>query len=119
MIPIEDWKWFGLPGHLCIASECRFHMVTQVGKYLISTIGEYVYKGKRTEIGLDRYFETMVFIAGKPCKNKGCLCGMPEISGEEIDDQGYKTEGEAQVGHMKLCWEYANRETLETEKDKT
>lgn len=36
-------KWFGCAGHFIlgdIGDKCRFHLCTQVGKYLVSTIGE-------------------------------------------------------------------------------
>lgn len=36
----EKWKWFGSAGHFICAHLCRFHLTTQVGKYLISTVGE-------------------------------------------------------------------------------
>lgn len=41
MIPKTNWKWFGHAGHLCVAQWCRFHLCTQVGGYLVSTVGEY------------------------------------------------------------------------------
>lgn len=41
MISKSDWKWFGNAGHLCVGSKCRFHLCTQVGGYLVSTVGEY------------------------------------------------------------------------------
>lgn len=28
-------------GHLIVGNDCRFHLATRVGKYLISTVGEY------------------------------------------------------------------------------
>ena len=89
------WKWFGTPGHLCVAKWCRFHLCTKVGKYLVSTVGEYIhpyshgFKSERDEgewlnknlfgeeIGFGRKFETMVFRAGKPCTTKDCNCGLP------------------------------------------
>lgn len=37
----SEWKWFGNAGHLCVGQWCRFHLCTQVGKYLVSTVGEY------------------------------------------------------------------------------
>lgn len=40
-IPVSEWKWFGNAGHLCVAQWCRFHLCTQVGDLLISTVGEY------------------------------------------------------------------------------
>lgn len=40
-IPREQWRWFGHAGHLIVAQWCRFHLTTQVGDYLVSTVGEY------------------------------------------------------------------------------
>lgn len=37
----NDWKWFGNAGHLIVAQWCRFHLCTQVGDHLVSTVGEY------------------------------------------------------------------------------
>lgn len=37
----DKWKWFGNAGHLIVGQYCRFHMCTQVGKFLISTVGQY------------------------------------------------------------------------------
>lgn len=37
----KDWKWFGNAGHLIVATDCRFHLCTQVGKYLVPTVGQY------------------------------------------------------------------------------
>ena len=36
----NNWKWFGSPGHFNGGAWCRFHLCTQVGKYVISTVGE-------------------------------------------------------------------------------
>jgi hypothetical protein len=33
-------KWFGHAGHFILGHRCRFHLCTQVGKYLVSTVGE-------------------------------------------------------------------------------
>lgn len=38
----KDWKWFGNAGHFICGSDCRFHLCTQVGNYLISTVGQYL-----------------------------------------------------------------------------
>lgn len=37
----SKWKWFGHVGHLCVGRDCEFHLCTQVGKYLVSTLGDY------------------------------------------------------------------------------
>ena len=34
-------KWFGHAAHLIVGNDCRFHLATQVGKYLVSTVGEW------------------------------------------------------------------------------
>ena len=46
----ENWKWFGNAGHLCISQYCRFHLCTKIGKYLISTVGEYLPSQSSQEI---------------------------------------------------------------------
>lgn len=121
MIERDKWEWFGNPGHFICARWCRFHLCTVVGKYLISTVGEYVpphasggsemaenvwlsENWPGMDVGHDRKFETMVFIAGKRCK-----CGLPEIKrpANELDFSGYKTRGDAARGHEAMCLKYA------------
>lgn len=34
-------RYFGHAGHLIVGAWCRFHLCTQVGGYLVSTVGEY------------------------------------------------------------------------------
>ncbi len=36
-----DVQWFGNAGHFICGQWCRFHMTTKVGKYLVSTVGQY------------------------------------------------------------------------------
>lgn len=38
---MSETKWFGHAAHLIVGSHCRFHLATQVGDYLVSTVGEY------------------------------------------------------------------------------
>jgi len=33
-------RWFGHAAHFILGHRCRFHLATQVGKYLVSTVGE-------------------------------------------------------------------------------
>jgi hypothetical protein len=127
-----DWKWFGHAGHFICAQWCRFHLCTLVGNYLVSTVGEYVpdegvreihcdvrgitLKGRGDErladymnkvgfqeIGCGRKYETMVFKAGNPCSVKECHCGLPEISGSELEADGYNEAGAATAGHYAMC----------------
>ncbi len=119
-IPASEWKWFGESAHFICGRWCRFHLATQIGGFLVSTVGKYIHPrhsgGKETsemewvadhqngeEIGCDRFYETMVFVAGKPCDHKECLCGMPEIASSELDFEGYQTPGAATAGHMRMC----------------
>jgi hypothetical protein len=83
-------------------------MTTKVGRYLVSTVGDYRPRGSEEaeELGYQRLYETMVFKAGKPCQEEGCGCGLPSIDGTEIDMEGYKTAAEAQKGHMAMCRKY-------------
>jgi hypothetical protein len=107
----KDWKWFGNAGHFICSDSCRFHLTTQVGKYLISTVGEYLPKGIPTKqfesVGSDpdELFETMVFEIGGYCY---CGCGLPLIGDvtEPLDIKRYKTPGEANQGHLKFCKKY-------------
>ena len=109
MIPQTKWQWFGYAGHFIAADSCHFRLCTQVGKYLISTVGEYFRENKREMIGSNRYLETMVFKAGESCKESSCMCGQPKIDGSELDFDGYNTAGEALKGHMKMCRKWAKK----------
>lgn len=134
----KNWKWFGAPGHFICSSDCRFHLCTQIGRYLISTVGEYfpdyqvreIYaesRGVKLEgigderradymrkigfetIGYNRLYETMVFLAGKPCSRKGCDCQLPELASSELDFAPYNDQKSATEGHMRLCQKYARK----------
>jgi len=113
MIPIDKWKWFGLPGHLIVAHDCSHHLCTRVDKYLISTVGCYRPFHKRKpneilpmeEIGYNRFFETYVFkITKGSCE---CGCGKPNTNGCEIASLGANTAQEADKNHIKMCKKYA------------
>jgi hypothetical protein len=137
MVPESEWRWFGSAGHLIVAEWCRFHLCTQIGPFLISTVGEYVpdeavreihcvahgiilegqgdarrYDYMRKvgyqEIGYGRTYETMVFrTTGEVCHAAGCGCGLPLIDGHDLDMRGYLTAGAATIGHLELCRQYA------------
>ena len=103
------WEWFGNAGHFIASSDCRFHLCTLIGEYLVSTVGEYLPDSEVREImassrgitltgrgdarranwmqkigyetiGLDRKYETMVFrVSGKRCEVPDCGCGLPVV----------------------------------------
>ena len=136
-IPKGQWKWFGNAGHFICAHNCQFHMTTQVGGYLVSTVGQYMpdsavreilarsrgielegrgderdadwtRKAGYEEIGCDRLFETMVFETGDICQDPGCGCGLPSIVPSELDFEGYNTAGRATDGHYAMCERWAD-----------
>lgn len=110
MIPREEWEWFGSAAHLIVGADCRFHLATYVGPWLVSTVGEWlpdsdswhIYAESRgveiegrgdarradflnkvgfVEIGAGRTYETMVFRAGdERCSRKDCDCGMRVVA---------------------------------------
>ena len=125
------------PAHFICSKDCKFFMATKVGKYIVSTVGEYfpdyrtreIYAKIRKkdikgigdeydrnymkEIGfedlhLDGWkYETMVFLAKKMTKNGCDACPFRIESGNNIDEKWYKTSKEAYQGHYKLCSKYS------------
>ena len=115
-IPMEDWRWYGMPGHFFRSTSCCFHMVTVIGEFKVSTIGCYhasnPYKNYNTRQPIgdaeDSLYETFVFKI-KPGSNQAGAEGteQPDIELSEIDGERWATEAEAEAGHMRYCHEYA------------
>ena len=130
---MSAWVWMPHPAHLIVANYCRFHLATCVGKYIVSTVGEYVPSetsreihaqvhgvtlyGKGddreddflnkvgfVEIGAGHTYETMVFRAKK---GRTACCPFVIANGGELDMLGYKDAGAAYRGHIKLCAQWA------------
>ncbi len=126
-------------GHFICGNNCRFHLSTYVGGYLVSTVGELVPdEGSREisaecsgitlegrgdarladwlkkhgyeKVGCDRIYETMVFKA-KKSKNKCCPYTMTQPT--ELDFEGYNSEADAFKGHYRLCKKWAKKEALD------
>lgn len=129
-IPPSEWEWFGSAAHFIYGRWCRFHMATKVGPWLVSTVGEFVHPAdsgasEQTEaawleknypgrdIGPNRKYETMVFLAGEPCAAKDCGCGLPTLANATERAVGcYMTAKEATEGHRALCAEWAKMEAF-------
>ena len=111
MIPRNQWKWFGIAGHYILGHRCQFHLTTQVGKYLISTVGERMEEGIQQKVNHAWLYETMVFFAGTPCTMEECHCGLPEHTGKCLDQKNYNERGLAQVGHMEMCIKFAKKKS--------
>jgi hypothetical protein len=107
---VSEWEWFGHAAHFCASKWCLFHMATQVGEFIVSTVGDYrpgYSTDEAEEIGYKRKYETMVFKAGAVCSAPDCGCGMPSLDPPmEIDSSGYNTPADAAEGHMKMCRKY-------------
>jgi hypothetical protein len=108
------------PSHFIGSNECRFGLTDVVGEYIISTVGDYhpTIGFGRTEIGLNRFYETMVFTdSGIRCKIKSCDCGgIPKPSDYmELDCDGYQTEAEARAGHAAMVKRYGGTPYSEQE----
>jgi hypothetical protein len=130
--PPLDWKWYGKAAHFICGDRCQFHMATEIGDYLISTVGEYLPDESVREIhckvhgialegrgdarlqdymtkcgfepiGYQRLYETMVFKISRHCNANGCNCGMPRFDGSELDFDGYNDSKSATDGHMAMC----------------
>jgi len=133
----DKWIWMPHPGHFVCARDCRFFLNTYVGKYIVSTVGEYLpdapvreifaesrgisLKGKGDErladymkkigyeeIGCDRKYETMVFPAQKS-QHKCCPYEMS--SATNVDFDNYNSSEKAFSGHYKMCRKWAKKET--------
>lgn len=99
----------GCAGHFIAAAGCAWRRHTQVGKFRISSVGDYRPRnGKRELIGATGYYETMVFaLTDRQAEgNEGCGCR--EVANwTEIDGERYETAGEAQAGHERYVAKYA------------
>lgn len=137
MSELQENKWVWMPhaGHFIAARHCIYHLTTYVGKYIVSTVGEYmpdsnvreilaetrgiVLEGKGDEryyswlkkagyqeIGFNRTYETMVFNA-KPNDEESSCCPWVVDKFTELDMQGYNDPNEAYAGHLELCRKWA------------
>lgn len=116
-VPPEDWKWYGQPGHYILADDCIFHLNTQVGKWLVSTVGDLhrrngppvrETKGPRhcEEVAMGRFYETMIFLGEDG----------QQVGTQEGDAIGYDTSPEATAGHYKACQDWAAKQDQEPTK---
>ena len=125
MIPAEKWKWFGHAAHLIVARDCMFHLSTQIGDVIVSTVGNWqpvsMRKGDKMpepqEIGAGRKYETMVFAVNGKCEDPSCGCEQPDHNGHNIDFDAYDTAGEANAGHLNMCRKWAELDGVAPKED--
>lgn len=115
-VPVESWRWHGVAAHFICGYRCRFHLATEVGAWLVSTVGD-LYdtdEGERRPLGCDAdsFYETYVFHLGdapKRCEEPGCDCGLPEPTEWcEVYGKRSATRGAATREHLAACAEYAS-----------
>lgn len=102
---MNNWKWFGVAGHFICADKCRFHLHTHVGKYCISTVGEYYPYGSKIvdKVNLSGYYETMVFNI-----DEDGAWTLDDGHINEVEKIDHQTQQEAEAGHMTTCIKYSN-----------
>lgn len=127
----DKWIWMGHPGHFIGARSCGFVLNTYVGKYIVSTVGEYAPETGRhaseedlkevpaayrewfkirgfETLGYTRFYETMVFKAGKDDESKCCSYSAMTADGEK-DFKGYNNPVSAYKGHLELCKKWSKK----------
>lgn len=104
--PIE----LGCAGHFIGAASCRWRRHTQVGRFRISTVGDYYgFGGQRSTLGAGEndWFETMVFKTTTRPDPGSKKCGCRAVSDwGGLECRRYGTAGEAQAGHERLIAKY-------------
>lgn len=137
MVPKDQWVWMPHPAHFICSFDCRFHLATKVGDFIVSTVGElfhdepvreitaevrkirlsgigdarkndYMKKIGFEEIGYGRKYETMVFKAAKDVEHPCCPWKIE--SGRELDFGGYNKPEDAYAGHLSMCEKVARGE---------
>jgi hypothetical protein len=95
----------GYPGHFVCADRCLFRLHHRVGRYRVSTVGDFYPGDKRKPLGAgeDSFFETMVF--GLSSTEE---CGTVD-SWSELEGRRYATAEDAEAGHYLFCLKYEEK----------
>lgn len=143
----EDWVWQPHPGHLIVARDCRFHLNTYVGDFIVSTVGEYLPDAPVREIlaqssgitlqgrgdarladfmrklgyqdiGCQRLYETMVFRATHAPGGPHEECCLYRMAdAEEVDFAGYNNPRDAYEGHLAMCEKWSQKRAVDVPKE--
>ena len=135
----ENWVWMPHAGHFILGDECRFHLATYVGKYIVSTVGELwndqairrihakihnpVWYSEKSQLRGD-YFDSAYFKEfgyeelgiGRTyetmvfkAKKSKNKCCPYEIISGEMDSDGYTDAGKAYKGHLRMCNKWSKK----------
>jgi len=140
----DKWVWMPHAAHFICGNDCRFHLATYVGGYVVSTVGEYLpdsqvreilaqsrritLNGKGDErladymkkvgyedLGYQRKYETMVFKAERMTAKGDQCCPWRMKTPDDVDMEGYNTPEAATAGHMKLCEKWSKKQSQHKE----
>jgi len=81
----DKWIWMPHVGHFICGNDCRFHLNTKVGKYIVSTVGELWFDRQVREIHA-KVFDSKWFT-----KNR-------ELKGDDFDSAYMKRFGFEEIG---------------------
>lgn len=99
----QDWIWHGHAGHYICSDRCLYHLTTEIGNYMVSTVGDFYLEldgtRKQQNVGNDRY-ETMVFTISGRCD---CGCNFPTQNGQQLQTFHSHTPLEAHNNHLLAC----------------
>jgi hypothetical protein len=95
--------YLGHAQHFICADKCRYRLGSlvkgEVGRYIVSTVGEYMIGGEMRPIGADRLYGTYVFRADEGDQD----CGCPNVADwGEIDSLSANTAKEAFENHTAM-----------------
>ena len=128
----NKWIWMPHPGHFICAKDCRFILNTYVGKYIVSTVGEYWpdsqvrkifayvrkveikgngdewdfnYRKQMPNNGFEEIGCDRLYetMVFRAEKSKEKCCPWVASSWSELDFAGYMNAEDAYAGHIKLC----------------
>jgi hypothetical protein len=107
----ERWVWMPHPAHFIGRQDCKFFLATYVGRWIVSTVGEYLPGDALTwhALGPGYNYETMVFRASRRKKGEGDCCPWVISSGRNVDFSPYADPASAAVGHLEMCKKWAGR----------
>jgi hypothetical protein len=90
-----EWEWFGRPGHLIVSRDCRYHLCTAVGPWLVSTVGEWLPDSSSWDIYAERAGGIPPDLRGDEKRNWFLLhVGFVEIgAGRKYETMVFRTTG--------------------------
>ncbi len=87
-----EWIWYGHAGHFICSRWCRYHLCTNVGNYLVSTVGEYWPERGVREIHAQIH-------------DPNWLAANRMRKGDEFDNAYFKRFGFEKLGASSHCYE--------------